>query len=290
MDFNKLLEKKYNSHQNIEEQNLQHGGNDNNTNSENNNISELMNDSTNIKHELSEESVSTMDHDTMTQSDVNLDEEIIKGKQYINLLIDNHHYFINYHDCIKNGNKIIEINKNNNVQEIKNNIKLTFAKYKQGKNYNYDNELNTINVLDKKTNKIIDKLKLPIAIDLDILINKEENVLNNLYMQVKNSYDLLIQEPQYDDEKINTFKKLRTKLEKKINTFYTIQYVLNFLLKNKNINQHYILHTVEETYNSTSEDKKYLLQLKNSNINNKSLQYLLETDCYRPQNCRAFQK
>jgi len=252
MDFTKLLDRKSNLDNNTTDNNL----NFNNTSDNVNNKSEIE----------------------TNRNDNNLDEVIMRGKNYINLLTDNHHYFINYNDCINNGNNILEINNSNNSQEIKNNIKLTFAKYKQGKNFYYNTDLNIITVIDNKSNKELNKVELPFAINLDTLLINEETKLNNLYIQVKNSYDLLIAEPQNDEEHISTFTKLRNKLELRINSYYTLQYVLNNLLKKRNNNHHYILHNVVEAYNSSSDDRKYLLQLKNSDINNKSLEYLLYTE------------
>lgn len=235
-------------------------------------------DTTTLSNDINLTDINFNDIDNLNDKNidnVNLDDLIMQGKKYINLLTDEHHYFINYNNCINNGNKILQIHYNINNQEIKNKIKLAFTKYKIGKNYHYEINSNVIHIMDNKNNQILDKLELPYAVDLENLLHKEENNLNNLYIQTKNTYNLLTSELQDNEESITEFKNLKQKLELKINNYYTLQYVLNNLLKRNNNNKHYILHNVIEAYNSTNENRKFLLQLKNSDINSKSLEYLL---------------
>ena len=214
------------------------------------------------------------DHTTYTELDLNTK----RVKLYLELLDDNHHYFINYNDCYTKGQLLLDLIETNNSQELKNTIKMKLTKYKKSKNITFETGITNIDIIDNKTKNKVDTINLPYCLDLKELLDKYQNKLSGLYINCQRKYDSLIKEPQNDENELTEFRKMRVKLEKKINEFYTLQYVHNYIKKIRNTDNHYILHNAKDTYCASKADTKFLLQLSNSSINSKSLAYLLDTE------------
>lgn len=207
-----------------------------------------------------------------------LQDNINKFKKYIEFIDNDQHYFINYNNCYELANKIININNSNNIQEIKNNIKLSLSKYKQIKNYKLKLDKDNILVYDIKKNDIIDKINFHICLDLQSIHDNEYKKLNNIYSKTKLSYNLLLTSDNVLESKINEFKKLRTKCEKSINNYYIIQYLLNKTIKNNVDNSHYITHSIEQVYNANKDNVQTLLILRNKNINQDTINKIIEEE------------
>jgi hypothetical protein len=214
------------------------------------------------------------DQSTYTELDLNTK----RVKLYLELLDDNHHYFINYNDCYTKGQLLLDLIETNNSQELKNTIKMKLTKYKKSKNITFETGITNIDIIDNKTKNKVDNIELPYCLDLKELLDKYENKLSGLYINCQRKYDTLIKEPQNDENELAEFRKMRGKLEKKINEFYTLQYAYNNIKKKRNNDNHYILHNAKDTYCASKGDTKFLLQLTNSSINAKSLAYLLDTE------------
>lgn len=277
MDFEKLIETKKSSN--------------NNTKNDNDNIEFEKTLQPNIvKSQEVEQQSSTENDDINNNTELRLnnnqeqtqytelDLNVKRVKLYLDLLNDNHHYFINYNDCYTKGQALLDLIETNNSQELKNNIKMKLTKYKKSKNITFETDVTNIDIIDNKTKNKVDTIELPYCLDLKELLDKYENKLCDLYINCQRKYDSLIKEPQNDEGELADFRKMRIKLEKKINEFYTLQYVYNYIKKKRNTDNHYILHNVKDTYCASKEDTKFLLQLSNSSINSKSLAYLLDTE------------
>lgn len=258
--FNKLENKDINSNntniQSFEQNNdLQNGGYKNNNLTDNN----LNNDKDTINSNI-------------------LQDNIIKFKKYIEFLDNDQHYFINYNNCYKISNDIIELSNNNNKQEIKNNIKLLLSKYKQTKSYSI--KLNNENILiyDIKKKSLVDKINLPICLDLEIIHDIELKKLNNIYSKTRLAYNLLLENDNVLESKLNEFKKLRSKCEKSINNYYIVQYLLNKMKKNNIENKQYTTHSVEQVYNANKDIIQTLLILRNKNIKQDVINKIIEEE------------
>jgi hypothetical protein len=273
MNFEKLIEAKQ--------------GNSSNTNNiddtiininNTSNIDDTSNMNNNINNDTDLGTKMGIDSNSEQQNYTELDLNTKRVKLYLELLNDNHHYFINYNDCYNKGQVLLDLLETNNTQELKNTIKMKLTKYKKSKNITFETGIANIEIIDNKTSNKIDVIDLPYCLDLGEILDKYENKLNNLYINCQRKYDNLIKEPQNDEGELAEFRKMRAKLEKKINEFYTLQYVYNNIKKNRNTDNHYILHNAKDTYCASKGDTKFLLQLSNSSINSKSLAYLLETE------------
>lgn len=244
----------------------------------NNNIDNYNNiDNIDDKTELDNiqlKGINNSDNQTLTDLDLNTK----RVKLYLNLLDENHHYFINYNNCYNDGQLILDLLEKNKSQEIKNTIKLKLTKYKKNKNIKYENNVNSIDIIDSTNNKKIETIIIPYCIHLKEILDKYENKLSTLYINCRLKYNSLIKDINSNESELIEFRKLRSKLSNKINEFYTLQYVYNNIKKKRNTDNHYILHNTRETYISSKGDIKYLLQLTNSSINSKSLEYLLDTE------------
>jgi hypothetical protein len=267
MNFEKLIETKQGS-------NKEHKDNDNDIEQQNDIALSQNNENIDIDNNTELELNNNTEQITYTDLDLN----VKRVKLYLELLDDNHHYFINYNDCYTKGQLLLDLIETNNSQELKNTIKMKLTKYKKSKNITFNTSVTNIDIIDNKTKNKVDTIDLPYCLDLKELLDKYENKLSSLYINCQRKYDSLIKELQNDENELAEFRKMRGKLEKKINDFYTLQYVHNYIKKKRNTDNHYILHNAKDTYCASKGDTKFLLQLSNSSINSKSLAYLLDTE------------
>lgn len=232
-----------------------------------------------LNKDVSKNNLQSIEQSNTTIPEIQVAQDSInKFKTYISLINPDHHYFINYNDCYDKVTDILLAKDNNNIQEIKNNIKLGLYKYKQSKNYTFITNTTSIEVLDLKKNKIVDTINIPICINLKLLHDKSLKNLNNIYSKTKLAYDLLIINENNTENKLEEFKKLRNNCEKKINEYYIIQYLLNFLLKYNPNNEHFTTHIITQVYSTLKENTKTLLVLGNSNLNQNIINNIIELE------------
>lgn len=219
-----------------------------------------------------EPSFTTSPEIQVTQDNIN------KFKKYISLINPDHHYFINYNDCYDKVSDILLAKDENNVQELRNNIKVGLSKYKQTKNYNFTTSPTSIEVFDLKKNHTVETIDIPICINLKEIHNKALKNLNNIYTKTKLAYELLMLNEDNTDSKLSEFKKLRYNCEKKINEYYIVQYLLNFLSKYNPNNEHFTTHTIQQVYSTSKENTKTLLVLGNSHLNQNIIDSIIELE------------
>lgn len=215
----------------------------------------------------------------MNDLGMNNDEiHVKKFKRYIELLNDEHHYFINYKNCYDISMNIIKENNNNNILEFKNNVRLFLSKYKQHKRYELSIELDKIVSMDIKTKKILSKIDLPICVNLNDLYEKERKKLSNSYNKTKLAYNILISRDDIEEDKIEEFKKLREKYNKQVNETYILQFLLNYFKKTIPSNNHFIIHNVQQVYNPEKDVTNTVLLLNNNNIKNELLEQIINEE------------
>lgn len=268
MSFFNKLENKINSNitQNINNDTIEKIDSNNNFYNISNNVN---NNSININN---------YSRDKALLDNINTNDNIDKFKKYISLINPDHHYFINYSDCYIKASNILNAKDTINVQELRNNIKMSLYKYKNTKNYNFITKNKSIEIFDLKKNKIVDIINLPICINLKDIHNKALKNLNNIYTKTKLAYDLLLNNDDNNDSKLSEFKKLRSSCEHKVNEYYIIQYLLNFLSKHNPNNEHFTTHIISQVYNISKDITRTLLVLGNSHINQNIINNIIELE------------
>jgi hypothetical protein len=160
----------------------------------------------------------------------------------------------------------LEENNNNDIMEFKNNIRVFLSKYKQHKKYELIIDIEKISSLDTKSKRLLSSVDLPICFNLSELYEKELHNLNNVYNKTKLAYEILISRDDIEENKIEEFKKLREKYNKKVNEVYILQYLLNYMNKHVPSNPNFTIHYLHHMYNINSESLNPLLSFKSSNI------------------------
>ena len=135
MNFEKLIKAKQGSN-NYENDNDIIGVINNNTNEPKQPI-ESINRETSIIKQQPDTEINEIDNNTELGNNneqpmyADLDLNTKRVKLYLDLLDNNHHYFINYNDCYNKGQSLLNLLETNNSQELKNNIKMKLTKYKK---------------------------------------------------------------------------------------------------------------------------------------------------------------
>jgi len=205
------------------------------------------------------------------------DEHIINFKKHIQLLDDNHHYFINYNNCYSRTTNILKIKKQNSIQEITNNIKMTFSKYKN-KKYNITFNLNNISITDSSNNKEITNVEIPFIIDLKRLLNIEEKKTLHAYQSLKLDYQFIKNNSLLTDAEKNLYNSRREKIINKLNDFYIVQYLYYKNINIKPNDNHYTIHNFTPKFNFLQDKYETKLELYNNSINNETLDAILTVE------------